>query len=358
MTTADRTDGPRHMRGDAGTLTVEGILMDRHGPREGWLIAEDGAVVRSGTGQAPSEPDVRGYMLADVLNMHTHCADYGLRIPKGMSLEELVAPPDGLKHRYLREAPASELTDSMRRFASDSRGYGSATFVDFREGGLQGCRLLRQAVPEAVILGRPTSPECDPQEIEDILSVADGIGISGMSDMDPSYVEEVADIVRERRKVFAIHVSERAREDIDQVLSLDPAFIVHMCEATDDDLAKCAEAEVPLVVCPTSNAYFGKVSPIARAQANGVDLAIGTDNGMLCQPDMVSEAREFLRMAVGQGGDGDDSLRALARVSGKILNAVSSNRGAVVKGPVTVLPTTEMSVSQALDGTGHRIVLS
>lgn len=137
-------------------------------------------------------------------------------------------------------------------------------------------------IPGAVILGRPVSKELDTAEVEGILDVADGIGISSISDMDHRYIEAVADIVRERRKVFAIHVSERVREDIDFVLSLDPAFVVHMCEATDSDLAKCAEAEVPIVVCPTSNRYFGKAPPIARAQAAGADLALGTDNGMLC----------------------------------------------------------------------------
>ncbi|MDO5861872.1 MAG: deaminase [Thermoplasmata archaeon] len=340
-----------------GILAAEGIISDRYGRRRGWVTAEDGVVTGMGDGDCPTDPDVTGFILADTLNMHTHCADYGLKVPEGMSLEELVAPPDGLKHRYLRETPADVLGGSMERFSSDSRSFGSTSFVDFREGGVGGCRLLRSRCPDAVILGRPVSPEFDPEEVSAILDVADGIGISSVSDMDPAYIEQVADAVRERRMVFAIHVSERVREDIDFVLSLDPAFVVHMCEATEDDMGKCAEAEVPVVVCPTSNLYFGRRPPIALAQACGVDLALGTDNGMLCRPDMVAEAAVFAEEAERQGGDPSDSLRALARLSRKILNAVKSNHVAAFPGPVAVLPAPDLDAVGAVRNGAERIIL-
>ena len=336
----------------AGRLVVGGLVCDRRGTRQGWAVAEDGAVVEKGYGPCPERPDVIGYMVSDVLNMHTHCADYGLRIPEGMGLQELVAPPDGLKHRYLRETPPDVLRESMSRFSDDSMKAGSLSFVDFREGGEEGCRLLRSASPGAVILGRPVSKELDTAEVEGILDVADGIGISSISDMDHRYIEAVADIVRERRKVFAIHASERVREDIDFVLSLDPAFVVHMCEATDSDLAKCAEAEVPIVVCPTSNRYFGKSPPIARAQAAGADLALGTDNGMLCPPDMFSEAASFAEAAIMQGGDPEQCFAAMSKVTGKILNAVESNSGAVNPDRMTVVPARGASITEALRDRG------
>ena len=320
-------------------LSAEGTIVDAHGQRRGWVIAEDGIVSDIGYGDCPVEPDVTGFIVRDVVNMHTHCADYGLDVPPGLSLEELVAPPDGLKHRYLRSASRADLMGNMGRFAAASSGHGAETFVDFREGGAEGCRMLREACPDAVILGRPTSPEFDPDEIDEVLSVADGIGISSESDMDHRYIESVADEVRDRRMIFAIHVSERVREDIDFVLSLDPAFVVHMCEATDDDIAKCAEAEVPIVVCPTSNRYFGREPPIARAQALGADLALGTDNGMLCEPDMFSEAAVFADAALSQGGDPSECIRALARVSCKILNHSKANARATGPGPVIILPS-------------------
>ncbi len=302
------------------SFSFEGLLVDRYGPRPGYVMIVNNKIVESGEGECPEKPDIRGVALCDVVNGHTHCADYGLRIPRGMSLEELVAPPNGLKHRYLRRAPEGKIAESIRKFSADSRGSGAEAFVDFREGGAAGCRLLRANAPDAFILGRPTSPKFDLNEIDDILDVANGIGISSVSDMDHRYIEAVADAVRSRRKVFAMHVSERIREDIDLVLSLDPAFVVHMCEATDSDITKCAEAEVPIVVCPTSNAYFGKVSPIDRAQRLGADLAIGTDNGMICSPDILAEAAVFMDVAEYQGGDPLGALGALTELTGKILN--------------------------------------
>lgn len=325
-------------------FAAEGVIFDRHGSREGWVIAEGGKVQRIGHGQCPIEPATHGFIVADVVNMHTHSADYGLSIRPGMSLTELVAPPDGLKHRYLRDAEPSDLIHNMRRFSRDSRGFGSRTFVDFREGGEAGCRMLRGASEGAVILGRPVSKEFDPAEVERILKVADGIGLPSISDMDYSYIESVADMVREKGKIFAIHASERVREDIDLVLSLDPAFVVHMCEATDDDIVKCAEAEVPIVVCPTSNTYFGKACPASRASGLGADIAIGTDNGMLCHPNLFKEAASLL----DTGLDPEECIQSLVSSSGKILNLVETHSMSADPGPVTVLPASDADASEAL----------
>ena len=108
-----------------GSYALEGMVLGRGGLRPGYMLVEDGTAVEVGGGDCPVEPDVRGVILTGVVNGHTHCADYGLSIPPGMSLEELVAPPDGLKHRYLREASDEELSASMARFSADSRASGA-----------------------------------------------------------------------------------------------------------------------------------------------------------------------------------------------------------------------------------------
>lgn len=339
------------------TFAAEGIISDRYGLREGWVTADDGRITGIGNGACPVESDIRGFILKDTLNMHTHCADYGLHIPQGMSLSDLVAPPNGLKHRYLRETSHAVLEENMTRFGKDSRGSGSRSFVDFREGGADGCRMLRRSVPDAIVLGRPVSSEFDSEEIDAILETADGIGLSSISDMDRGYIERIADEVREKRKIFAIHASERIREDIDFILSLDPAFVVHMCEATDSDIVKCAEAEVPIVLCPTSNSYFGKKTPATRALLLGADIALGTDNGMLCRPDMVSEASLLHSLLSDRDVNPCESLRALTRCSGKILNAVETHQESTGPGPVTVLPSPNMDVGEALLNGGRRICL-
>jgi len=267
--------------------------------------------------------DFNALFVKDVVNAHTHCGDYGLKVPQGLSLEELVAPPNGLKHKYLESLDAEGLEENIRRFSESSARFGSASFIDFREGGLEGCLAARRSSEDAIVLGRPISREYDPEEVARILEVSDGIGISGMSDISRQYIEALADDVRESRKILAIHVSERVRDDIDFALSLDPAFVVHMCEATDGDISKCAEAEVPIVVCPTSNAYFGKEAPVARMEACGADIAIGTDNGMLCDPDVFSEASRLACIIQRQRGDQNVIWSALTCMS-KLLYRVKN----------------------------------
>jgi cytosine/adenosine deaminase-related metal-dependent hydrolase len=94
-----------------------------------------------------------------------------------------------------------------------------------------------------------------------------------------------------------LHCSERIREDLDRVLDLRPAFLVHMIQATDDDLERCADADVPIVVCPRSNAFFGMTPDIPRMLRAGVELRLGTDNAMINVPSMLNEMEFAYRIA-------------------------------------------------------------
>jgi len=321
---------------------LSGSVLTEDGIIDGYVCIEDGIVASVEEGDPPKLPLATGLITLPMVNSHTHCADAGLKIPPGMTMEELVAPPDGLKHAYLRGLEGPSLENNIRAYAHASRMNGIGTFIDFREGGERGCMTLRKAVPGATILGRPLSEEYDQDEVSRILDVADGIGISGISDLDHGYIEKVADQARERRKIFAIHASERVREDIDLILSLDPAFVVHMVEATDSDLLKCAESEVPVVVCVRSNLYFGKVPPVKRMLDCGVDVAIGTDNAMFCDPDMRAEASVLKDVLLSQGGSADDIVDPLFRNGRKILyphNKIHISVG--MKADLTVLPCSE-----------------
>jgi cytosine/adenosine deaminase-related metal-dependent hydrolase len=92
-----------------------------------------------------------------------------------------------------------------------------------------------------------------------------------------------------------------------------------MTEATDSDLLKCAEAEVPIVVCARSNLYFGKRPPIKRMLDCGADVAVGTDNAMFSGPDMRSETSAFAKILSSQGGTADDTVDPMLTAGRKIL---------------------------------------
>ena len=318
---------------------LSGSVLTDDGVIEGYVCIEKGVVTSIEEGVPPAPPLASGLIIPPFVNAHTHCGDAGLKIPPGLTIEELVAPPNGLKHRYLKGLDETTLENNIRGYANTSYENGIGRFIDFREGGEAGCRIMRKAAPDAVILGRPLSEKYDPQEVSKILDVADGIGISSISDMDNRYIEKVADQTRERGKIFAIHASERVREDIDIVLSLDPAFVVHMTEATDSDMLKCAESEVPIVVCARSNLYYGKVPPVKRMIDCGVDVAIGTDNAMLGDPDMRTEASAFREFLLSQGGSDDDVAASLFRNGRKILYPHNKIHVAVgTAADLTILP--------------------
>ena len=284
--------------------TFSGRIWNGQGFEDGHLVLEDGRVKDVVFGELLRTSDYSGCIMPGIVDTHTHVADAGLVLDRKYGLEELVAPPNGLKHRYLSETDGSKISSDMKSYISRLEASGVSRFIDFREGGIEGARLLRSVSEDAVILGRPISKEYDPNEIDGILRYADGIGLSSITDMDKRYVDAVADHVHKKNKVLALHVSERIREDIDIVITLEPDFIVHMVQATDSDLKKCAENDIPISVCPSSNLYFGMIPPVGRMVDAGAEVSIGTDNGMLFpSADVFDELRAMSGLLEKQGKD-------------------------------------------------------
>lgn len=267
--------------GTMAETMLSGSLWNGDDFEEGTVILEDGIVREVEFGRTEKGADFAGYIMPGVTDTHTHVADAGLRLDRRYGLEELVAPPNGLKHRYLRDTPKEKLIADMKGYVGRLVAGGVSRFYDFREGGVEGARMLRSVSDRAVVLGRPESKEFDINEIEDLLKVADGVGLPSITDMDHQYIEAIADVVHRKRKIFALHVSERIREDFEYVLSLEPNLVVHMVRATDADMKRCADAGTLVSVCPSSNLYFGAEPPVARMLRAGMNITLGTDNGML-----------------------------------------------------------------------------
>lgn len=87
--------------------------------------------------------------------------------------------------------------------------------MDFREGGIRGCRIVRKATDRAFVMGRPEGPVFDTAETDEILDMADGIALSSLSDVDPAFADACSRAARRAGKPFAIHASERKPEDIE-----------------------------------------------------------------------------------------------------------------------------------------------
>ncbi|MDT8357198.1 MAG: amidohydrolase family protein [Methanomicrobiaceae archaeon] len=224
------------------------------------------------------------WILPSFFNAHTHIGDtIAMDIPAQGTLEELVAPPYGLKHRLLAATPPELLVEGMRRSARAIIRSGTAGFADFREGGGDGVRILQAALAglscRAIILGR------DGGELN-----SHGIGI-------PQYTAGIEDAVGEMRKAgkfVAIHAGEKDPLDVDRALDLAPDLLVHATHATERQLRRCAEEEIPIAVCPRSNWALGVSRspdhpPVRRMLDIGCTLCLGTDNVMFVQPDMFRE---------------------------------------------------------------------
>jgi len=283
---------------------VAGSFYDGHRFREGTVGWEDGVIVEVRAGRLRAAI-AKGLIIPGLWNAHTHLGDAVVTQELRGTIEELVAPPHGLKHRILAKAKDAAVIAAMRRAMATMLRTGATGFSDFREGGLKGLKLLYASVAalplEGIALGRPTDLEYNPKEVAAILRASEGIAVSSYVDWPEGEIRKLGAHVCREKKIFAIHCSERVRERVDKVLDLSPTFLVHMVRATDADLERCADASVPIVVCPRSNAFFGLTPDIPRMVRAGVELWLGTDNAMINVPSMLRETEFAYRVARMKG---------------------------------------------------------
>jgi cytosine/adenosine deaminase-related metal-dependent hydrolase len=71
---------------------------------------------------------------------------------------------------------------------------------------------------------------------------------------------------------------------------LKPDFLVHMTNATTDEMSLAAKSGTGIVVCPRANGVLGAGIPrVAQMLRQGCLVAVGTDNVMLNSPDLLRE---------------------------------------------------------------------
>ncbi|MEF8973911.1 MAG: amidohydrolase family protein [Haloarcula sp.] len=270
---------------------------------EGRVVVENGQIAAIEETAVDSDDIVAPAFV----NAHTHIGDsVAKEAGEGLSLDALVAPPDGLKHRLLRDASRDDLVAAMERTLSFIEGSGTGAFIDFREGGVEGVRAIRDALAgsdlESVVLGRETT---------EAMAESDGFGASGANDSEFGAERRAT---RQAGKLFGIHAGEVDSSDINPALDLDPDFLVHMVHAESLHLKRVADSKIPVVVCPRSNIVTDVGRPPVEELADRTTVALGTDNVMLNSPSMFREmeftaklydlsAREVLRMATVNGAE-------------------------------------------------------
>jgi cytosine/adenosine deaminase-related metal-dependent hydrolase len=250
-------------------------------PIEGRVVCADGRIEAIEAIEEVSTTSDRIIAPAFV-NAHTHIGDsIAKEAGQGLTLEELVAPPDGLKHRLLRESSREEMIEAIRKSIRFMQSGGVSAFIDFREGGADGVEVLREAVSglsiSAFAMGRDELAA---------LETGNGYGASGAADAD--FTRERA-AARKAGKPFGIHAGENRTDDIDPALDLDPDYLVHMVNASSDHLDRVENQEIPIVVCPRANLVTGVGLPPIEELVRRTTVALGTDNVMLNSPSMFRE---------------------------------------------------------------------
>ncbi|RQG86981.1 nucleoside deaminase [Natrarchaeobius halalkaliphilus] len=273
-------------------------------PVEGRLIVgDDGRIDAIEEGSVDSTDIV----VPAFVNAHTHIGDsIAKEAGRGLSLEELVAPPDGLKHRLLRTASREELVEGMRRSLQFMQRSGTAACLDFREGGVAGVEMLEEAASgleiDALSFARGSTAA---------MRAGDGFGASGAND---AAFDRERTATREAGKPFGIHAGEVDESDINPALDLDPEFLVHVVHPQPIHMERIADSQVPIVVCPRSNLVTDVGLSPYEELSERTTLALGTDNVMLNSPSMFREmavlskisdlpAPEILRMATINGAE-------------------------------------------------------
>ena len=277
---------------------VSGEILTEKGFVKGYLGFEKNIITEFGKTIPPKKPLCKGLIVPTFVNAHTHVGDSFIKkrkitLPK--NVEKLVKPPNGLKHKLLKEAKEEEIISGIKDSIDLMIRTGVTNFCDFREGGIKGILELKKAMHNkkisATVLSRPLELKYDFKEIDTLLDNSDGIGLSSISDWDFFELKKISAHVKKKKKLFAIHASETKRENIDDILELKPDFLVHMVKATESDLLRVKDSTIPVVLCLRSNAFYSLHPDVKLMKKTGIKILFGTDNLMLNSPSILDEIK-------------------------------------------------------------------
>jgi len=264
-------------------------------------------------------------LIPGLINSHTHIGD---SVAKDLGLnkdvDSKINPIFGMKQKILRETPPKKLIQFMRKTSQSMIKKGITCFVDFREGGLDGVFMAKNALDgipiRSVILGRIEKYQSKEQikrnssmsdhykkELKSLLEYSDGLGISGSNENSDSFLKEFS----KTKKIRAIHCAETKQSasksklmtkktEVQRGLLLKPHFLIHMTYATKSDLRSAAKKTNGIVVCPRANASLAEGIPdVTEMLKMKCNIAIGTDNVMINSPDLFREMDFLWKVTMG-----------------------------------------------------------
>ena len=290
-------------------IIISGWIFDDNAPEQffrGYVVIDkEQKVIEIGKGK-PKNTDIYGIVTPVLFNAHTHIGDCIYTPEITGSFDDVVGFPHGLKYQVMKSEPSQKRVAIYKKEIEHLARLGIGSITDFREEGLNGIKLIKSAFREqlvnGIILGRPLKNEYNHDELRKILNSCEGIGISAMEYWNYDELKKVSVHTKKEKKIFGLHVSEAKRDNIDQVLDLKPDFVVHCLKATESDIERLAQENVPVIICARSNLLFGEKPPINRLLKYKIRIMLGTDNFMLTYPDLFRELEIVYRLTKLDGG--------------------------------------------------------
>ena len=306
-------------------------------------------------------------LIPGFINCHTHIADsIGKDITLNSTVNQKIHPMFGIKSKILKNTSEENLSTFMKNTCHSMIRKGITTFVDFREGGLDGALLLKKIstnIPiRSIILGRldfhqnsseikkntPFSKE-KIRDLPSLVKTCDGIGISGANEHSASVLISYS----KTKKIRAIHSSETqesvrkskqitGKSETLRALLLNPDFLIHMTHASKSDLQATAKKTGGIVICPRANSSLAEGIPdIEKMQNAGCLLALGTDNVMINSPDMFREMDFLWKVTMG--------IKKKRIDPKNILKMATVNGGKILKKDIGLIQTKKIADCIFLD---------
>ena len=235
-------------------------------------------------------------LMPGLINSHVHIGDsFAKERGFNRDLIEVVAPPDGLKHKLLREISPEIKRNGIQNAAEEMISNGITYFMDFREGGVEGIRTLKEALKDSPIKYRLFGRYETKGEIDQIFREGNGLGLSSYKNITPQIKEILQKSKTQYGKLITTHHAEVKRKQKRFQKIIDDELIdiiIHGTQLIENDLGKLNNTGISLVLCPRSNGYFGVgFPPIQKVSELNLPVSLGTDNIMNVRPDLFEEMR-------------------------------------------------------------------
>lgn len=248
---------------------------------------------------------LEGVIIPGMFNAHVHTADlmayYVCDRYMDTDLTALVAPPQGIKHRILT-TNKDLCKHYIKKSIESMYSHGITGAIDFREGGVSGTEdalEIKQDIDfrfEYHVYGRPLTQH----DTKKLISIVDGFGLSGIRDLSDSIIREVVSLARANGVPVAIHFSELEMEDVDYLISLRPDMAVHLCYVNTEGMEKLHKNGIFPVFCPRVNMTFATLKGVLEAVNIGMDFALGTDNLMLANTNLLFDMELLWRYLISE----------------------------------------------------------